>query len=44
MFDHYWDRYREGLKGWKQAEGRVPTKTWMSQQEMNAKSKQTKKK
>jgi hypothetical protein len=43
MFDHYWDRYRDGLKGWKQAEGRVPTRTWMSQQEMNHKPKQTKK-
>ena len=23
IFDHYWDRYREGLIGWKQSEGRV---------------------
>ena len=44
MFDFYWDRYREGLKGWKQAEGRVPTKAWMSQQELISKSKQGKKK
>ena len=28
MFDYYWDRYREGLKGWKQSEGRVNPKLW----------------
>ena len=28
IFDYYWDRYREGLKGWKQYEGRVNTKLW----------------
>jgi hypothetical protein len=28
IFDHYWDRYREGLKGFKQTEGRVNPKMW----------------
>jgi hypothetical protein len=28
IFDYYWDRYREGLKGWKQSEGRVNPKMW----------------
>jgi hypothetical protein len=28
IFDYYWDRYREGLKGWKQSEGRVNPKLW----------------
>ena len=28
MFDHYWDKYREGLKGWKQTEGRVNPRMW----------------
>lgn len=28
IFDYYWDRYKEGLKGWKQSEGRVNPKLW----------------
>jgi len=28
IFDYYWDRYREGLKGWKQSEGRINPKMW----------------
>ena len=28
MFDYYWDRYREGLRGWKQSEGRINPKLW----------------
>jgi len=28
LFDYYWDKYREGLKGWKQSEGRVNPKLW----------------
>jgi hypothetical protein len=28
IFDYYWDRYREGLKGWKQTEGRINPKLW----------------
>lgn len=28
IFDHYWDRYREGLKSFKQSEGRVNPKLW----------------
>jgi len=31
IFDYYWDRYREGLKGWKQSEGRVNPKLWGNQ-------------
>ena len=32
IFDHYWDRYREGLISFKQTEGRVNPKLWGSQQ------------
>jgi len=28
IFDHYWDKYREGLIGFKQTEGRVNPKLW----------------
>jgi hypothetical protein len=28
IFDHYWDRYREGLKWYKQTEGRKNPKLW----------------
>lgn len=28
IFDHYWDLYREGFKGFKQSEGRVNPKLW----------------
>lgn len=28
IFDHYWDKYREGLKSFKQTEGRVNPKLW----------------
>ena len=28
IFDYYWDRYREGLQGWKQSEGRVNPRIW----------------
>ncbi len=28
IFDYYWDKYREGLKGWKQSEGRINPKLW----------------
>jgi len=38
IFDYYWDRYREGLKGFKQSEGRVNPKLW------GAKTKEEKKK
>ncbi len=30
IFDYYWDRYREGLIGFKQTEGRVNPKLWGS--------------
>lgn len=32
IFDHYWDRYREGLISFKQTEGRVNPKLWGAQQ------------
>ena len=28
MFDYYYDKYKTGLKGWKQAEGRISPKLW----------------
>jgi hypothetical protein len=28
IFDYYWDKYREGLKSFKQSEGRVNPKLW----------------
>lgn len=28
IFDHYWDRYREGLISFKQTEGRTNPKLW----------------
>lgn len=28
LFDYYWDRYREGLKTFKQSEGRMNPKLW----------------
>ena len=28
MFDHYYDKYKTGPKGWKQAEGRISPKLW----------------
>lgn len=31
IFDYYWDKYREGIKGWKQSEGRVNPKLWGAQ-------------
>lgn len=39
MFDYYWDRYREGLKGWKQSEGRVNPKLWGNQPKESKKRK-----
>ena len=28
IFDYYWDKYREGLKSFRQSEGRVNPKLW----------------
>ena len=39
MFDHYWDKYREGLKGWKQTEGRVNPRMWRVQPKETKKRK-----
>lgn len=30
IFDYYWDNYREGLKWFKQSEGRINPKLWGS--------------
>ncbi len=39
IFDYYWDRYREGLKGFKQSEGRVNPKLWGIQSKEEKKKK-----
>lgn len=39
IFDYYWDKYREGLKGFKQTEGRVNPKLWGSQAKETKKGK-----
>jgi hypothetical protein len=31
IFDYYWDKYREGLKSFKQTEGRVNPRLWGTQ-------------
>ena len=28
MFDHYYDKYKTGLKGWKQSNGKISPKLW----------------
>ena len=28
MFHHYYDKYKQGLKGWKQSQGRISPKLW----------------
>jgi hypothetical protein len=30
IFDHYWDKYREGFVSYKQSEGRVNPRLWNS--------------
>lgn len=39
LFDFYWDRYREGLKTFKQAEGRINPKMWNIKTKENKKSR-----
>jgi hypothetical protein len=39
IFDYYWDRYREGLKGFKQSEGRANPKLWGIQPKEEKKKK-----
>lgn len=39
IFDYYWDKYREGLIGFKQTEGRVNPKLWGSQTKESKKGK-----
>jgi hypothetical protein len=39
IFDYYWDRYREGLKGWKQSEGRINPRLWGVEKKEDKKKK-----
>ena len=39
IFDYYWDRYREGLKSFKQTEGRINPKLWSDQKKTEKKRK-----
>ena len=39
IFDYYWDKYREGLKNFKQSEGRVNPKLWGVQVKESKKKK-----
>ena len=39
IFDYYWDKYREGLLGWRQSEGRVNPKLWGSKSSDEKKKK-----
>lgn len=39
IFDYYWDKYRDGIKGWKQSEGRVNPKLWGAQAKESKKGK-----
>lgn len=39
IFDYYWDKYREGLKSFKQSEGRINPKLWGVQVKESKKKK-----
>ena len=39
IFDYYWDRYRGGLKSFKQTEGRVNPRVWGSTSKDNKKKR-----
>ena len=39
IFDYYWDRYREGLKSFKQTEGRVNPRLWPNEKKTEKKKK-----
>lgn len=39
IFDYYWDKYREGLKGWNQSEGRCNPRLWNVDQKENKSKK-----
>ncbi len=39
IFDYYWDKYREGLKNFKQSEGRANPKLWGVQVKESKKKK-----
>ena len=36
LFDHYYDKYKTGLKGWKQTKGIVNPKLWNPEPEKKA--------
>ena len=36
MFDYYYDKYKTGLKGWKQTKGIVNPKLWNPESEKKA--------
>ena len=40
MFDHYYDKYKTGLKGWKQSNGKISPKLW-SEDMLNPDKKKT---
>ena len=39
LFDHYYDKYKTGLKGWKQTAGQVNPKQWNPEPEKKTTSK-----
>ena len=39
IFDHYYDKYKTGLKGWKQTAGQVNPKQWNPEPEKKTTSK-----
>ena len=44
MFDYYYDKYKTGLKGWKQTDGIVNPKLWNSEPEKKTSSKPSQRK
>ena len=39
LFDHYYDKYKKGLKGWKQTAGQVNPKQWNPEPEKKVSTK-----
>ena len=44
LFDHYYDKYKTGLKGWKQTKGIVNPKLWNPEPEKKPASKPSQRK
>ena len=44
IFDHYYDKYKTGLKGWKQTAGQVNPKQWNPEPEKKSASKPSQRK